>query len=86
MTPSGIRGSRTATPVASGQAHVAICNWRDLSHPEGGGSELYIEAVASRLAAAGNRVTLMSAAVDGAPPDELVDGVHHSRRGSHQTV
>ncbi len=34
----------TATPVASGQAHVAICNWRDLRHPEGGGCELYIEA------------------------------------------
>jgi glycosyltransferase involved in cell wall biosynthesis len=67
-------------------AHVAICNWRDLSHPEGGGSELYIEAIAGRLAAAGNRVTLMSAAVDGAPRDEMIDGVHHRRRGSHHTV
>jgi glycosyltransferase involved in cell wall biosynthesis len=80
------RGSRAATPVASGQAHVAICNWRDLRHPEGGGSELYIESIATRLAAAGNRVTLMTAAVEGAPRDEVVDGVHYRRRGSHHTV
>jgi glycosyltransferase involved in cell wall biosynthesis len=77
---------RTAAPVAAGQAHIAICNWRDLRHPEGGGSELYIEAIATRLAAAGNRVTLMSAAVDGAPRDEDRAGVHHRRRGSHHTV
>jgi glycosyltransferase involved in cell wall biosynthesis len=77
---------RTAAPVAAGQAHIAICNWRDLRHPEGGGSELYIEAIATRLAAAGNRVTLMSAAVEGAPRDEDRAGVHHRRRGSHHTV
>jgi glycosyltransferase involved in cell wall biosynthesis len=86
MTGRASRGSRTAPAVASGHAHVAICNWRDLRHPEGGGSELYIEAIATRLAAAGNRVTLMSAAVDGAPRDEIRHGVHHRRRGSHHTV
>jgi glycosyltransferase involved in cell wall biosynthesis len=80
------RGSRAATSVASGQAHIAICNWRDLRHPEGGGSELYIESIATRLAAAGNRVTLMTAAVEGAPRDEVVGGVHYRRRGSHHTV
>jgi glycosyltransferase involved in cell wall biosynthesis len=81
-----MRGSRRTALVASGQAHVAICNWRDLRHPEGGGSELYIEAIASRLARAGNQVTLMSAAVDGEPRDEIRNGVHYRRRGSHHTV
>jgi glycosyltransferase involved in cell wall biosynthesis len=86
MTSRSSRGSDTTTPVASGQAHVAICNWRDVRHPEGGGSELYIEAIAKRLAAAGNRVTFLSAAVKGAPRDERRDGVHYRRRGSHHTV
>jgi glycosyltransferase involved in cell wall biosynthesis len=86
MTQRGTRGSQTESLVASGQAHIAICNWRDLRHPEGGGSELYIEAIAKRLAAAGNQVTLMSAAVDGAPQDEIRDGVHYRRRGTHHSV
>jgi glycosyltransferase involved in cell wall biosynthesis len=75
-----------ASPVASGSAHVVICNWRDLRHPEGGGSELYIETIASRLAAAGNRVTMLSARVAGAPRDEVRDGIYYRRRGSHHTV
>ena len=77
---------RTAAPVAAGQAHIAICNWRDLRHPEGGGSELYIEAIATRLAAAGNRVTLMSAAVEGAPRDEDRAGVGNRLRDSVQKI
>jgi glycosyltransferase involved in cell wall biosynthesis len=63
-----------------------ICNWRDARHPEGGGSELYVEAIASRLAALGNEVTVMCAAVADAPSDETRDGVRYRRRGSHHTV
>ncbi|HTW21800.1 MAG TPA: glycosyltransferase family 4 protein [Mycobacteriales bacterium] len=66
--------------------HVAICNWRDLRHSEGGGSELYVETVAARLAAAGHRVTLLCARVPGAPADEVRSGVRYRRRGSHHTV
>jgi glycosyltransferase involved in cell wall biosynthesis len=86
MTVRTSRVKRSATPVASGHAHVAICNWRDTRHPEGGGSELYIESIAAQLAAAGNRVTLMCSAVEGAPADEVRDGVHYRRRGSRYTV
>jgi glycosyltransferase involved in cell wall biosynthesis len=74
------------SPVTAGRAHVAICNWRDLRHPEGGGSELYVERVAKGLAAAGNRVTLLCAAVAGEPRDEVRDGVHYRRRGGRHTV
>lgn len=75
-----------ATSVAAGQAHIAVCNWRDLRHPESGGSELYIEAICRRLAAAGNQVTLLCSAVADAPGDEIRDGVHYRRRGSRHTV
>jgi glycosyltransferase involved in cell wall biosynthesis len=72
--------------VAAGRADIAICNWRDLRHPEGGGSELYVERVARGLAAAGNRVTLLSAAVPGEPRDEVRDGIRYRRRGGRHSV
>ncbi len=77
---------RPASPIATGQRQIAICNWRDRRHPEGGGSELYIESIAARLAAAGHRVTMMCASVEGEPGDETRDGVHYRRRGTHHTV
>ncbi len=48
---------------------VLLLNWRDLTNPEGGGSELYVEQVAARLAARGDRVTLLCAAHANAPRD-----------------
>jgi glycosyltransferase involved in cell wall biosynthesis len=81
MTPSP-----RASLVTEGRADIAICNWRDLRHPEGGGSELYVEQVAKGLAAAGNRVTLLSAAVTGQPRDEVRDGIRYRRRGGRHTV
>jgi glycosyltransferase involved in cell wall biosynthesis len=72
--------------VADGRANIVICNWRDLRHPEGGGSELYVETVARGLVALGNRVTLLCAHVAGAPRDEVRDGVVYRRRGGKLTV
>ena len=65
---------------------VLLLNWRDLTNPEGGGSELYVEQVAARLAARGDRVTLLCAAHANAPRDEVKDGVTYVRRGNHLTV
>jgi len=67
-------------------AGVVFLNWRDLRHPEGGGSELYVETVAARLAAAGERVTVFCAAHEQAPRDEVRGGVRYIRRGSHLSV
>ncbi|WP_409331436.1 glycosyltransferase family 4 protein [Trujillonella humicola] len=65
---------------------VLFVNWRDLSHPEGGGSERYVHQVAEGLAAAGLRVTLFCAAHDRAPAEEVVNGVRIVRRGSRLGV
>ena len=70
----------------SGSGGVVFLNWRDLRHPEGGGSELYVETVAARLAASGEPVTVFCAAHDQAPRDEVREGVRYVRRGSHLTV
>jgi glycosyltransferase involved in cell wall biosynthesis len=67
-------------------AGVLILNWRDTTHPEGGGSELYVERVAAGLAGAGRPVTLFCAAHPGAPASERVGGVRVVRRGSRLGV
>lgn len=65
---------------------VLFVNWRDLSHPEGGGSERYVHRVAEGLAAAGLRVTLLCAAHDRAPAEDVVNGVRIVRRGGRLSV
>jgi len=83
---SDIAGAPSGGPVSTGRVEIAICNWRDLSHPEGGGSELYVEQVARGLAALGNTVTVLCAKVSGVPRDEVRDGVRYRRRGGRFTV
>lgn len=65
---------------------VVFLNWRDLTHPEGGGSELYLERVAAGLSARGHRVTVFCADHGGAPRDEVRDGVRFVRRGGRASV
>lgn len=73
--------------VTNAHPGVLILNWRDQRHPEGGGSELYSEEVAARLARSGRQVTIFCAAHDAAPADETTpDGVRIVRRGSRKGV
>ncbi|HVK23308.1 MAG TPA: glycosyltransferase family 4 protein, partial [Actinokineospora sp.] len=65
---------------------VLLLNWRDLSHPEGGGSERYVEAIGTGLAARGYRVTIQCAEHDGAAGAEWVSGVRFRRRGHRLSV
>jgi glycosyltransferase involved in cell wall biosynthesis len=65
---------------------VLLVNWRDTRHPEGGGSERYVERMAEGLARRGHRVTILCAAHRGAPADEVVDGVRYRRRGGRFSV
>ena len=61
---------------------IALLNWRDTSHPEGGGSEVYLERMAQYLSAAGHAVTMVSAQPGGLPADDIVGGLRVVRRGS----
>lgn len=65
---------------------VTILNWRDTAHPEGGGSERYVEQVATGLALRGHDVRVLCAAHDQAPADEVRAGVRYRRRGGHLGV
>jgi glycosyltransferase involved in cell wall biosynthesis len=71
-----------SAPVRS----VLLLCWRDTGHPQGGGSETYLQRIGAQLAADGVRVTLRTARYRGAPRRETVDGVHISRAGGRHSV
>ncbi len=70
----------------SGVREVLLLCWRDTGHPQGGGSERYLEQVGAHLAARGVKVTLRTARYSGAPRRERVDGIDISRAGGRYTV
>ena len=71
----------TASPL-----RIAFLVWRDTSHPDGGGSEVYVEHMARWLAGRGHQVTICCAAHRNAPADEVRDGVRFRRRGGRLSV
>src|ERR1700742_464828 len=70
----------------SGVRSVLLLCWRDTGHPQGGGSETYLQRIGAQLAASGVAVTLRTARYPGAPRTEVVDGVRISRAGGHYSV
>ncbi|AKK25670.1 glycosyltransferase family 4 protein [Mycobacterium sp. EPa45] len=71
-----------STPVRS----VLLLCWRDTGHPQGGGSETYVQRIGSLLAESGIDVTLRTARYRGASRREVVDGVRISRGGGAYSV
>jgi glycosyltransferase involved in cell wall biosynthesis len=65
---------------------VLLLCWRDTGHPQGGGSEAYLERIGAQLAESGLRVTLRTARYPGSRRREVTDGVQISRAGGPYTV
>ncbi|RIV32596.1 glycosyltransferase family 1 protein [Micromonospora radicis] len=65
---------------------IAVLNWKDPSHPDAGGAEVYAWEVARDLAAAGAEVTFVAARPAGQPADEVRDGIRIVRVGGRWTV
>jgi hypothetical protein len=61
----------------AGLRRIEIVAWRDLEHPEAGGSELHAARIAERWAAAGIDVQLTASRAPGAP--------RHSERDGYRT-
>ena len=51
---------------------VLLLCWRDAGHPQGGGSEAYLQRIGAQLAASGVEVTLRTARYRGAPRHEVL--------------
>jgi glycosyltransferase involved in cell wall biosynthesis len=65
---------------------IAFLTWRDSRHPDGGGSEVFVEQVARQLARRGHEVTIRCARVAGAGAVDDLDGVRLVRAGGRLTV
>ncbi|BBX75347.1 glycosyltransferase family 4 protein [Mycobacterium shinjukuense] len=65
---------------------VLLLCWRDTGHPQGGGSEAYLQRIGAQLAASGIAVTLRTARYPGSRRQEVVDGVRISRAGGRYSV
>lgn len=65
---------------------VLLLGWRDTGHPQGGGSEAYLQRIGAQLAASGVAVTLRTARYPGAPRRDSLDGVTVSRGGGPYSV
>jgi glycosyltransferase involved in cell wall biosynthesis len=70
----------------SGLRSVLLLCWRDTGHPQGGGSETYLQRIGAQLAASGVEVTLRTARYPGAARREAIDGVRISRAGGRYSV
>jgi glycosyltransferase involved in cell wall biosynthesis len=74
-------------PNTGEELEVLILNWRDRTHPQGGGSEVFAETVAAGLARLGHRVTIFCAAHDNATSETRTpDGVRIVRAGGRLSV
>ena len=71
---------------ASAVHSVLLLCWRDTGHPQGGGSETYLQRIGAELAADGVDVTLRTARYPGSVRREVVDGVRVSRAGGRYSV
>ncbi|MDX1872183.1 glycosyltransferase family 4 protein [Mycolicibacterium sp. 120266] len=65
---------------------VLLLCWRDTGHPQGGGSEAYLQRIGTQLAADGVAVTMRTARYPGARRREVLDGVTVSRSGGPYSV
>jgi glycosyltransferase involved in cell wall biosynthesis len=65
---------------------IAFLNWRDSTHPEGGGAEKYAETVCAGLAGAGHDVTMLCARHPGASAEDRRAGVRVLRQGGRLAV
>lgn len=64
---------------------ILVFNWQDIKNPLGGGAEVHLHEIFSRLAGRGHDITLCCCRVDGRPDEEVIDGIKVVRRGNRNT-
>src|SRR5215475_6729637 len=61
-------------------------SWKDIRHPQAGGSELVLHELAKRLVADGHEVTILTALYPGSSKFDTIDGIKIIRVGSNRYV
>lgn len=70
----------------SSPLHIVLLNYRDVTHPEAGGAEVYLQELFDRIAAGGHDVTLVCTGHRGAPVEDRIGNVRVIRVGNQATV
>ncbi len=65
--------------------NILVLNWQDIRNPLGGGAEVHLHEIFRRIAARGHRVTLYCSRFEGAPAEEVIDGIRVLREGRRNT-
>jgi glycosyltransferase involved in cell wall biosynthesis len=65
--------------------NILIFAWRDIKHPEMGGSEIYVHQIAKRLGKK-HEVTLFTSQPGSLSRNDIIDGIEVVRRGNFATV
>lgn len=64
--------------------NILWLSWKDQHHPEAGGAEVVARELSKRLLAEGHDVTLLTCGYEGAPKQEVIDGLKIIRVGSNR--
>ncbi|MBR9975062.1 MAG: glycosyltransferase family 4 protein [Bacteroidetes bacterium] len=60
---------------------ILVLNWQDITNPLAGGAEVHLHEVFERIAARGHEVTLFCHHFEGAPREEMRNGIRIIRHG-----
>lgn len=61
---------------------ILIFNWQDIKNPFGGGAEVHLHEIFSRMAGMGHDITLFCCRWEGSAEEEIIDGIKVIRKGS----
>lgn len=61
---------------------ILVINWQDIENPFGGGAEVHLHEIFSRVVKKGHDVTLFCCEVEGRPNEEIIDGIKIIRKGT----
>ena len=63
---------------------ILVINWQDIRNPLGGGAEVHLHEIFSRIVHKGHEVTLLCCAFPGASAEENIDGIKVIRQGGRE--
>ena len=67
------------------QLKILVFNWQCIKNPLGGGAEVHFHEIFRRIADKGHSVTLFCCEFEGAPKEEVIDGIKVIRKGKRST-
>lgn len=65
---------------------ILVFIWRDITHPQAGGSELFVHEITKRWVKVGHKITFLCGSYKGSERCTRIDGIKIIRRGGRNTL